>query len=210
MPSTYTNIHLPINLPKLFGQLVAQVNVNVMPQINAWHTNQGIPSAMSLHYLHGTWIHIVERLAQMAADPFHKNNRFPLIGFIQDYKEVYRKDEINTKIEDLRIIIVNLTDRNYHSEDRYIINYEPILFPIYAELMAVMQASNLFTGYKTPHIPHTRIDHLHWGREAYYGHEKYELGEYIDGIELTDLELCLHTQNCLKFTNELAKPTIIS
>ena len=191
MAHTYN--YLPVNVPAIFEQIATKTFANVMSEINVATNAQD--GGMIPMYLHGTLIHIVERLTEMARDQDYNNKRFPLIAFVHDFVRRFERNDENPEIK-VRIIIANLTSPDYRSEDRYRINFLPILYPIYAEFMSQLAKSNYFIRNNGLMIKHEMIDHLHWGKESYYGHSAYEMHEYIDGIEIANLELKLNIPNC--------------
>ena len=189
MAHTYKNN--PIDLPQVFSTIAAKTFSAIMPELN---TN--LSSSMVPLFLHGTTLEIVKELEVMSNDYQKKNSRFPLIALIGDPIMDYSKNDLNPTFNGT-IIIVNLTEQTYNSEARRLRNFIPILRPLYAEFVSQVNKSNLIVHDYGQVFRHKYTEHYHWGKDGLYGHNGYQLNEFIDGIELSNIELKLNLPNCL-------------
>lgn len=187
----HTYKQLPPNVPALFKNLADKTFAAVMPEIN---TATG--GSMVGSFIPGTLLHIVARLEEMSSDPGVKDNRFPLIGFVHDFKTTYLKNNAIPEIT-VRIFIANLTAQDRRTEDRMTVNFIPILYPLLAEFISQIKASNYFMKDYGSEIEMEIFDRMHWGKEGIYGPEKYEINEFIDGIEIQNMRLRLNIPNCI-------------
>lgn len=187
----HTYDHLPVNVPALFKDIADKTFAAVMPEIN---TATG--GDMTGCFIPGSITHIVTRLQEMSADPTVTDQRFPLIGFVHDFKTSYKQNSTIPEVT-VRLFIANLTAPDRRTEDRMTVNFIPILYPLFAELESQIMASNSFMKDYGKQLEMDVYDRMHWGKEGIYGPEKYEFNEYIDGIEILNLRLRLNPPNCI-------------
>ncbi len=188
MAHTYKS--LPVNVPAIFNAIADKTFANVMPEINT-----ATDGDMTGCFIPGSITHIVTRLQEMSADPTVTDQRFPLIGFVHDFKTSYKQNNSIPEIT-VRLFIANLTAPDRRTEDRMTVNFIPILYPLFAELDAQIKASNYFIKDYGNRLEMDVFDRMHWGREGIYGPERYELNEFIDGMEILNLKLRLNVPNC--------------
>jgi hypothetical protein len=105
----------------------------------------------------------------------------------------------------LTFLICTESEQSLYSEDRYTQNYLPILYPIYAEFMAVVESSNYFRKYHGRGVPHVKVDDLHMGEESGGGKIAYILPDVVDGIWIKDLELSVLPNMCTNFNHGLRR-----
>lgn len=187
MPATFE--HLPVNIATVFKSIVAKVSENL-----ADDTTWDIPFVSCKVE---TWIELCNRLKADGESPESRVTRYPLVALIRNYDEVVRSDDpfVTTS---LNIVIVTQSDATWLSEKREQINYFPILYPIYAELMSVIASSEYFVSYYNPYPSHTKGDNLHLGRDGTNGNTAYLLPDCVDAIMVTNLQLRLDIEKCLK------------
>jgi hypothetical protein len=125
-----------------------------------------------------------------------ENDPYPLIWLVMHFEE--RKGRIDVYAEvRLKLFIAMPTKADYSMTEREDQIFIPRLHPIYNELMKQLQKSKFFT---TPSEPkHTKIDRPYWGgTETGNGETKNMFSDFIDAIEIKDLELSVKHQqaNC--------------
>ena len=189
MPSTFN--HLPINIPTIFKSIVATVSANL-----ADDTTWDIPFVSCKVE---TWNELCNRLKADGEVSETKSLKYPLIALIRNFDEVIRSDDpfVTTSIN---VVIVTLSDPTWLSEKREQVNYFPTLYPIYAELMSVIASSEYFVSYYNPYPSHTKQDNLHLGRSGANGNTDYLLPDCVDAVTVTNLQLRLDVEKCLKAT----------
>lgn len=174
---TYT--HLPIAIPKLFKNIVSEVATNLNRNVT---------------FKHGTWLHLMKLCADDKSSVASvKNNLYPLVMLIHEFEEKRANGILTTSLD---FVIVTPTDPTLSFEDRYTPNVLPILYPIYAEFMAVVKNSNYFIGNIEREFNHTKIDALNIGTNDANGNVAYKLPDYLDGLIIKSLELTINEQQC--------------
>jgi hypothetical protein len=148
-----------------------------------------------VQFLYGSYNHIRQRLASKDKSEGNKEVKYPLIALIYSFDErkVSGKDSLDVS---LTFLICTESENSMYSEDRYTQNYLPILYPIYAEFMAVVESSNYFRKYHSRGVPHVKVDDLHMGEESGGGKIAYILPDVVDGIWIKDLELSVLPNMC--------------
>lgn len=170
---------LPKNVPQIISDIIGQVSNNLYDELGA-----------DIQFLHGTWASIRSRIVEDASGTIKKNTRFPLVCLVQVFEEKFKSDSEYSEVS-LTLLVCNNSDQTWYSEDRYTNNYIPILYPIYAEIMAVLNESPYFVGYKEKYYTHTKADDLHLPEN-----NDNKLPECLDGLWIKDLKLMLDNK-CL-------------
>lgn len=148
-------------------------------------------TGLSPYYEHDHFLNIANKLSlKDAATELYKYQKYPLFALIHDFKE-YREFGKPTTSK-LNVLIINSTEQNYDSDDRYANNFVPVLIPLYKALFAALDHSRYFSG----KFPHTKIDRLSWGTQKAMSNDAVILNDYIDAIEIEDLEVQLINQPC--------------
>lgn len=147
--------------------------------------NETIPC----YYLYGHPQEIVNTLSEWTKDETKKFSKFPLICLFQDFEESKGENAmINSKVS-LNIVICTATEPGYKSEDRYTNTFKTILYPIYNLFMDRLAYSGMILNADPALISHTKIDRVFWGKAGLYGNTSNMFNDYIDAIELQNLEL---------------------
>jgi len=146
------------------------------------------------YYKYGHRKEIAKRLDEMNRSDEDKNKKYPLIALRLDTVE-----EISNGIWhfNLNIAIVNFTDRNYNSEQRYDQVYKPVLYPLYLRFIEALRQSGLFFwDAESPIPPHKKVDRLFWGTGTIEGNDKQIFSDPLDAIEILDLKLNQELKTC--------------
>jgi hypothetical protein len=180
----HTYEQLPVSIPSLFEKIVSDVSANLRTELGR-----------DVQFLYGSYNHIRQRLASKDKSEGNKEVKYPLIALIYSFDErkVSGKDSLDVS---LTFLICTESENSMYSEDRYTQNYLPILYPIYAEFMAVVESSNYFRKYHSRGVPHVKVDDLHMGEESGGGKIAYILPDVVDGIWIKDLELSVLPNMC--------------
>jgi hypothetical protein len=180
----HTYEQLPVSIPSLFEKIVQDVSANLRTELGR-----------DVQFLYGSYNHIRQRLASKDKSEGNKEVKYPLIALIYSFDErkVSGKDSLDVS---LTFLICTESENSMYSEDRYTQNYLPILYPIYAEFMAVVESSNYFRKYHSRGVPHVKVDDLHMGEESGGGKIAYILPDVVDGIWIKDLELSVLPNMC--------------
>ena len=86
-------------------------------------------------------------------------------------------------------VLGTATEQSIDTDTRQIINFTPILEPIYAQFERLIRIGNhrIKSNYKQKI---TKINQYHWGQEQTI------LQEYIDCIEVKNVQIKIKNQNC--------------
>lgn len=142
-------------------------------------------------YMYGHPMEIIETLSQKDKHSTLKYKRYPLIALFQDFEEEKGDNQaINTRVR-LNMVIAVSTKREYKSSERYTNTFKTILYPLYNLFMEKFAASNYFQTSEGI-IAHTKIDRVFWGKTGLYGNEANIFNDYLDAIELRNLELSIY------------------
>ena len=116
----------------------------------------------------------------------------PFILLLLDIQETVGKALINVSCD---IVIGSVTNKSYSTDERYLNNFTPVLYPIYDEVM-----KRLENGSKTvltqSWIDHEKWDRVLWGKQGLYGVDANIFDDYIDAIEVNQIKLTLTKSNC--------------
>lgn len=128
----------------------------------------------------------------------NENNvdKYPLICLFLDVNEEFGTDAgIYSIIPSLRVAICNSTDSNFKADERDLLNFKPILTPIYQSLLRQMQYEGAFMtsglGFR-----HDAKRNYFWGREGVYGKEGAIFNDRLDAIEITFRDLKIYSTYC--------------
>jgi len=176
MGKTYS--HIPIAIADIFRLIIAEVSTNLAAE--------GTLSIPQIAYMHGTLSDINNQLASKTRNPSAKALTFPMVLFLYKADERFT-DKYNDEIN-VEILICTSTKPTYTNDDRYSINFLPILYPIYAELKSVIGNSRYFWGYKRK-FEHTKTDLPHAGQESANGPVALNFSTHIDAIMLSNMKL---------------------
>ena len=152
----------------------------------------------ALHYEHGHPLEIIKTLQAMTADPASQAGKFPLLALFQDYEEK-RGTKMGMYDVSLHLIIATLTDPNYMAADRMTSTFIPVLYPIYDGLMDAIARSGYFRQTTKDLISHSKTDRMYWGKSGLYGNEGNVFNDYIDAIEIQNLQLTIQTQTICQY-----------
>lgn len=149
-------------------------------------------------YQYGNPLEIVENLQRISNATGFQDKKYPLIALFQDFDEGKGKRLDVCSEVNLHIIIATLTDQTLLAKDRYIASFKPILYPVYDEFLIQIKKSGFFIVSDERLIPHTKTDRLYWGRNGLFGQNNNLFNDYIDCIEITNLNLKIKSFNCKK------------
>jgi hypothetical protein len=177
MAHTYT--YLPQDVPSIIGDIVEQLSVNLEAEL-----------AHKVAYKHGTWKSIQGRIVDESTGTIIKDATFPLICLIQVFEEKFDADSTYSELT-LTLLFCNISEPAWYSEDRYANNYLPVLYPMYAEFMQLINESPYFVGYNELYPEHTKIDDLHLPET-----DANKLPACLDGLWIRNMKLRLDNK-CL-------------
>ena len=148
-----------------------------------------------IYFMHGHILEIIQELKKLSEDKASKAMRYPLVALLRDFPET-KGQEIGIYSEArFTLMIVTRTEPTYSSEKRKAISFIPILYPIWEalekQLLWSPQIHQSGIG-----LDYTQVDHYFWGREGIYGSDGNIFNDWIDCIEIRDLNLKIKQPNC--------------
>lgn len=145
------------------------------------------------YYMYGHRLEINQRLQERNSDKKLKYQKYPLIALRLDIPETPSDGYTNFK---LNIVILEMTEVKYNSEERYKHVIKPKLYPLYARFLQEIRRSYMGFRWIGVYPPHTKIDRPLWGTSTLEGNAKYIFDDPLDGIELIDFEMSMKL-NCI-------------
>lgn len=177
---------IPIRYVEIFRSIVAKTSAKLLTQLQTVD-----PMITAIHYDFGHYNDVRERLIQKGKTA--QDQRYPLVVLFEDFRQGNRVLGLDS-IGDVKIIILHLTRKDYTRQQRETIVFNPVLVPIYDELLKQMKYSGNFMQYGP--FRHDRIDRPHWGDPGLYANGGYLLNDVLDGIELSNLQLQTYLPTC--------------
>lgn len=132
-----------------FDSIVKATEKAVLPEIRCIDN-----TIKKLNYQHGHYTEIHQTLRELTNTPNIFNEVYPLIALLEDIR--YRTLNNGAKEAQFTIVICYTSTAERKSKDRYKAVIEPILMPIYKELINQTKISGLFLNYEIPHDMITR------------------------------------------------------
>jgi hypothetical protein len=152
--------------------------------------------AIPVYYMHGHPLEVVNRLTEMTKFGTTEGKKYPLVALFQDFDE-QKGDEVDQyTVTKLHLIIANQTRNGYNATERYTKNFKPVLYPVYDELLYQIMRHKDTIVQDERLIKHTKTDRLYWGKNGLFGNDGNIFNDYIDCIELTDLQLTIKNKAC--------------
>jgi hypothetical protein len=180
-------VNQPIAIKDLIKKVVQKTSEQVYPP--------GPAQTTVINFLHGHPLEVLASLEQMNQDSTTKDKKYPLIALFHDFKE-----KMNPRVGiyadvTLNIIIANFTESQLTAPERYDVNFYPVLYPIYAAFMKQLTRSGYFMSYPDGLQP-DKWDRLFWGKDGLYGKEGNIFNDFIDAIEIQNLNLSIDQKIC--------------
>lgn len=164
------------------GKAVAKTDTVLFPTLNK-----------HLHYEFGHPLELVATLQEMTKDPSKQNLKYPFIGLLTDIP--VDKDVVGFYgTGKFTIIIATLSLNTYKAKERLVKNFKPILQPIKVELERQLNLLPQFTTEEG--IKYTEIEHYYWGKQGLYGNQGNIFNDWVDCIELRDIQVNILNPIC--------------
>ena len=149
-------------------------------------------SITGVYFKHGHILEIVSELEKLSKDPDQKAMRFPLVALLRDFPETNGALPGIDSQDNLNIIIAYRTKPEYSADKRETISFNPVLIPIKKDLLYQLEMSGKFMTTGENQQNYTEIQHYFWGRESIYGAKENIFADWIDCIEIKNLNLKLY------------------
>ena len=171
----------------VFAEVVAEVLASLQLE-------EGAEVWPVLNYQYGYIKELNQKLVNWNTAPETSNLRFPLVYVAQPFQINKGLDNNFGVTQDLRVFVMNSSNKDWTAEERMVNNFKPILYKIYHQLLIEI---DLHTAFVTQHdklIRHGLIDRYYWGEQ-----QKQVLDDVVDCLELRNLQLTVdNNYNCSK------------
>lgn len=179
----------------IFEQIVNSVSNEVTPYLQTVDQN-----IQRVQFMAGHPLEITNRLTKRDDNGLYLE-KYPLIALFHDFDEQRGRQVGEYARLSLRLIIANNTSSEFIADQRYEKNFKPILYPIYESLLKQITLAKkdkwqYFNMYGENSIPHIKTDRLFWGTPTAYANTANIFNDYLDCIDIRNLELSLDIKNC--------------
>lgn len=156
----------------------------------------GSTSIQTIDYQYGHVQELIETLQQMTKSTEEMFNKYPLVWLVQDFVENRNTGGSYYASVNLNLIIAHQTVNTYKIKDRMLNVFKPVLYPIYLTLLSAMANNKWIVDGSADAIAHSKIDRSYWGSNPIDGNKGNILTDYVDAIELENLQLKINFKNC--------------
>lgn len=163
---------------RMFAEIVGRVS-------EKWGRN--------VSYLFGDWNYISNQLTVWGKSPKTSPLKFPIICLYSPFTEERDAEDVRVSLE--FIIMVN-TEKNYSNEDRESISFDKVLRPIYRLFMDEIRGDRRFASDYRGVVPHQYTENYRYGRVGVLGPDGKPFRDFIDAIEIKNLELTVKNVKC--------------
>jgi hypothetical protein len=182
-------MNYPASITSLFGDVVTKCSEYVLSDLQ-----DANPAIEQINYLFGPVKELMETLANMQVGQTEINKMFPLVWLVEDITQDRRSQGGFYGSVNLRVVIAFPTSATYLSAQRESLVFDPILRPIYWNLLKAISVSRAFYGPdEFEGINHRMTERKYWGNDP---KTEGALTTFVDAIDIEDLELRIDYQNC--------------
>jgi len=177
---------MPVYIVDIIGECVKRTNDVIIDQLHAMNT-----SIDQINYQYGHMLELTETLNQW--DKTGQGNlKYPLVWLVTDFTEARGATQDLYATVNLNIVIAHFSNNTDKAFERKTKVFEPVLYPIYYELMFQLSKHRLILVQDENQIPHNKTDRYYWGR-VQVGNT---LNDYVDAIDIENLNLKILFKNC--------------
>lgn len=163
---------------RMFAEIVGRVS-------EKWGRN--------VSYLFGDWSYVSNQLTVWGKSPKTSPLKFPIICLYSPFTEDRGAEESRVSLE--FILMVN-TEKDYTNEDRELISFDRVLRPIYRLFMDEIRGDRRFASDYRGVVPHQYTENYRYGRVGVLGPDGKPFRDFIDAIEIKNLELTIKKEKC--------------
>lgn len=187
----------PIYIADIIRDAVSAFTPTVLPIIKANEAAiLGRTNIDTINFQKGHQIELIQTLAQLDASPQLKNLKYPLIWLVQDFKEKRGRKAGIYATTNLSIVIAHQTVDTYKATERDVNVFRPVLYPIYYALLEALAVSDFVNDGSSDLMMHDKEDKYFWGTQSIGGTIANQLNDYVDAIEISNLNLTILYNNC--------------
>lgn len=182
----------PMPIVDMFAEVVEATKNSILTTLQ-----DADPNIETINYMYGHPVEIMQTLADMERDTEYRAKKFPVIILFQDFNENRGNNAGNYATVSLNIAIAFSTQPSLISSERYTQVFKPILYQLYHEFMKQVANYDGFNISRTvTKLEHTKIDRVFWGKNGLYGNDGNKFADYLDAIEIQNLNLTIKNKIC--------------
>ena len=148
------------------------------------------------YFLYGHMLEIANVLTERDKSNNLKFQKYPCIILPMDIESEYDSKGIGMKYRNIKLYIVQYTLPEYRAEDRLEKTFRPVLYPLYEKLIYNIRYNKQVNTGDGIFPPHKKIDRLFWGTSLNSKNTSTILGDYLDAIEVSGLNLTVTETKC--------------
>lgn len=147
---------------------------------------------VDVNYLKGHRLEVVNAIKTMDKDPNQRPLKFPLIALFTDIDVQYNRYQDYDGVT-LSMVIAHRTSKDYSTEEREVKVFDPFLRPLFNRFFNELYSSSIFViDDEDKDIKVRGIERFYWGKTGLYGNTGGIFQEYVDAIEINNLDLKIH------------------
>ncbi len=174
----------PLPVDQVVSLCVENVSQRILAKLHAANDNIN-----QIGFMFGHPIELRQTIKELSEAAETKYNRFPVVMLYSDI--ISSPSTVKGAFGDvtLNIIIAMTTEPTLKAAERTAKNFDPVLRPIYQELINQFYRCGYFWVQTPRQLLGRDIERYFWGRNGIQGNTANEFDDYIDAIEIKGLRL---------------------
>ena len=187
-----------VYITDVIGEVVTAVKNQVLNTIQANETEAlGRETLIeTINYQKGHKRELLETLLQMDKSETNRYKKYPMVYLAQDFREEFNPTPGIYADTRLSIIICHQTKADYKVGERYDKVFKTVLYPIFNALINQLFKHPQIHAQSPDTIKGVKWDRLYWGRQAVGGVDATKLNDFVDAIEIENLQLKFKNLSC--------------
>lgn len=193
----------PIYVTEILRDVVDSFTPSILPIIQANETialqrqNSSYASRIStINYQYGHPKELIGTLAQLDKSAQLKFTKYPLVYLYMDFGEDRNKMLGSYATVNLNIILLHQTQDVYKMQERMEYVFKPVLYPIYYALLNAITLHPYVNEGNPQELKHKMFIRGYWGQERIGGTDGNNLNDYVDAMDITNLQFTILNNNC--------------
>ncbi len=148
----------------------------------------------SINYTFGNARYVKDRLDELT-EAYKSELKYPLIALFCPFVEHRDNPDYYSKAK-VRVLIACASNQQYSNEQRRVLSFENILRPIYRQFLKKLEEDGRFDFGYDSYIKHDYSENYSYGRYGAVTESGEEVTDFIDAINISNLELNVKLPNC--------------
>lgn len=150
----------------------------------------------TINYTFGNAMYVKEKLDTLSKTPHGNDIKYPLIALFCPFNEDRKSPEdYHTKAK-VRVLIACASNKEWSNEERLDMSFKNILRPIYHRFLEALQEDKRLDFGYDPIVQHEYSENYSYGRYGAVTGSGEAVTDFIDAINITNLELKVKPSNC--------------